>query len=133
MLVGRRGLRDDNSWLHNAPSLAAGRPRCTLLMHPEDARPLGLADGDAAVVASRVGAVTVPVELTDDLMRGVVSLPHGYGHGRAGAHLSTAARIAGASVNDITDDARLDALCGTAAFGGTPVTVSRARESGAER
>jgi anaerobic selenocysteine-containing dehydrogenase len=127
VLVGRRGLRDDNSWMHNAPSLATGRPRCTLLMNPEDARPLGLADGDGVKVASGVGAITVAVELTEDIMRGVVSLPHGYGHGRDGARLSTAARIAGASVNDITDDARLDALCGTAAFGGTPVTVSPAR------
>ncbi|HVG62997.1 MAG TPA: molybdopterin oxidoreductase family protein [Hyalangium sp.] len=126
LLIGRRHLRDNNSWMHNVPMLMSGKPRCTLMMHPEDARALGLAEGDEAVVTSRVGQVSVPVNVTDDVMRGVVSLPHGYGHRRDGVRQSIAAKHAGASLNDLTDDQRVDALCGNAAFSGVPVRVTRA-------
>jgi anaerobic selenocysteine-containing dehydrogenase len=126
LLIGRRHLRDNNSWMHNVPMLMSGKPRCTLMMHPEDARVLGLAEGDEAVVTSRVGQVSVPVNVTDEVMRGVVSLPHGYGHRRNGARQSVAAKHAGASLNDLTDDQRVDALCGNAAFSGVPVRVTRA-------
>jgi anaerobic selenocysteine-containing dehydrogenase len=112
--------------MHNVPMLMSGKPRCTLMMHPEDARALGLAEGDEAVVTSRVGQVSVPVNVTDDVMRGVVSLPHGYGHRRDGVRQSIAAKHAGASLNDLTDDQRVDALCGNAAFSGVPVRVTRA-------
>jgi anaerobic selenocysteine-containing dehydrogenase len=126
LLIGRRTLRDNNSWMHNVPMLMKGKPRCTLMMHPEDARAHGLAEGDEAVVTSRVGQVSVPVSVTDEVMRGVVSLPHGYGHGRGGVRLAVAAGHAGASINDLTDEQRVDALCGNAAFSGVPVRVTRA-------
>jgi anaerobic selenocysteine-containing dehydrogenase len=126
LLIGRRHLRDNNSWMHNVPMLMTGKPRCTLMMHPEDARSLGLAEGDEAVVASRVGQVSVPVNVTDEVMRGVVSLPHGYGHRRNGVRLSVAEKHAGVSLNDLTDEQRLDTLCGNAAFSGVPVRVTRA-------
>jgi anaerobic selenocysteine-containing dehydrogenase len=125
LLIGRRTLRDNNSWMHNVPMLMKGKPRCTLMMHPEDAKGLGLAEGDEAVVTSRVGQVSVPVSVTDEVMRGVVSLPHGYGHGRGGVRQSVAAAHAGASLNDLTDDQRVDLLCGNAAFSGVPVRVTR--------
>ncbi len=123
LLIGRRHLRDNNSWMHNVPMLMKGPPRCTLMMHPEDARELGLSEGDEAVVTSRVGQVSVPVQVTDEVMRGVVSLPHGYGHGRGGVRQSVATAHAGVSLNDLTDEQRVDALCGNAAFSGVPVRV----------
>ncbi|WP_164008595.1 molybdopterin-dependent oxidoreductase [Pyxidicoccus trucidator] len=130
LLIGRRHLRDNNSWLHNVSGLVKGKPRCTLMMHPEDAARRGLADGAEVTVTSRVGAVTVAVAVTDDVMPGVVSLPHGYGHGRQGTRLKVAAEHAGVSVNDLTDDRALDALSGNAAFSATPVQVRlAARES----
>jgi anaerobic selenocysteine-containing dehydrogenase len=123
LLIGRRHLRDNNSWLHNVPALLKGRPRCTLMVHPEDAARLGLLDGADATVTSRVGEVTVPVAVTDEVMPGVVSLPHGYGHGRAGTRQKVATAHAGVSLNDLTDERALDALSGNAAFSGTPVRV----------
>jgi anaerobic selenocysteine-containing dehydrogenase len=125
LLVGRRALRSNNSWMHNSARLVRGKPRCTLLMHPQDATARGLADGAVARVTSRVGAVEVPVEVTDSMMPGVVSLPHGWGHARPGVRLRTAAAVGGVSINDLTDEARVDALCGVAGFSGTPVTVDR--------
>lgn len=128
-LIGRRTLRDNNSWMHNLPRLMRGRVRCTLMIHPSDASERGLADGDLARVTSRVGSVTVPVEVTDDVLPGVVSLPHGYGHDREGTRLAVASEHAGASLNDLTDDRRVDLLCGTAAFSGVPVVVEVAGPS----
>ncbi|MFL5404568.1 MAG: molybdopterin dinucleotide binding domain-containing protein, partial [Myxococcales bacterium] len=96
-----------------------------LFMHPEDAKVHGIVGGGRARVESRVGAVEVPVALTDDVVRGVVCLPHGWGHGRDGAALSVARAHAGASLNDLTDEQAIDALSGNAAFSGVPVTVSR--------
>jgi anaerobic selenocysteine-containing dehydrogenase len=126
LLIGRRHLRDNNSWMHNVPMLMSGKPRCTLMMHPEDARALGLGEGDEATITSRVGQVTAPVSVTDEVMRGVVSLPHGYGHRRQGVRLSVATQHAGVSLNDLTDDGRVDELSGNAAFSGVPVRVTRA-------
>ena len=126
LLIGRRGLRDNNSWMHNVPKLVAGKPRCTLMVHTADARRLGLFDGEDVLVTSRVGEVRVPLAVTDEVMPGVVSLPHGYGHGRAGVRLSVAQKHAGVSINDLTDENVLDDLCGTAAFSGVPVRVRRA-------
>lgn len=125
-LIGRRQLRTNNSWMHNAPKLAAGKPRCTLLMHPEDAAERQLCDGQSVSVSSRVGEVTVPLSLSDDMMRGVVSLPHGFGHGREGTRLSVAKTQAGVSINDLTDHMRVDPLSGTAVLGGVPVQVAAA-------
>jgi anaerobic selenocysteine-containing dehydrogenase len=125
VLIGRRELRSNNSWMHNCERLVKGPRRCTLQMHPADAGARGLGEGDTARVTSRVGHVEVPVEVTDEMMPGVVSLPHGWGHGRPGVLQRVATRDPGASINDLTDDQALDALCGTAAFSGVAVTVGR--------
>jgi anaerobic selenocysteine-containing dehydrogenase len=127
-LIGRRQLRSNNSWLHNSARLVKGKPRCTLMIHPRDAAARGLADGELARLASDAGAIVVPVEVTAELMPGVVSLPHGWGHGRAGVRLSVASAHAGASANDVTDPAFVDELSGTAALVGLGVTVERAVE-----
>ncbi len=121
LLVGRRGLRSNNSWMHNSERLTKGPVGCTLLMHPEDAKARALRDGQSVVLHSRTGSVTVPLEVSDEIARGVVSLPHGWGHAQSEQRI--ARERAGASVNDVTDDAFLDALTGTAAFSGVPVTV----------
>ncbi|HEY6006444.1 MAG TPA: molybdopterin-dependent oxidoreductase [Anaeromyxobacter sp.] len=126
VLVGRRDLRSNNSWMHNSARLVKGRDRCTLLIHPSDAAARDLREGDVAQVRSRVGAARVPVALSAEVAPGVVSLPHGWGHGRAGASLEVAGAHAGASLNDLTDDARVDVLSGNAALSGVPVTVERA-------
>jgi anaerobic selenocysteine-containing dehydrogenase len=126
VLIGRRHLRDNNSWMHNVPGLMTGKARCTLFVHPDDARAIGLADGAEACVRSRVGEVRVPVTVTDEVMPGVVSLPHGYGHHRPGVRLSVAADHAGVSINDLTDDTFVDALSGNAALSGVPVDVTPA-------
>ncbi len=123
LLIGRRQLRSNNSWLHNSQRLVKGKPRCTLLVHPSDAERLGLRDGADACVRSRVGEATVPVEVSDEIMPGVVSLPHGWGHGRPGIGLRVAAAHPGASVNDLTDEEHLDRLSGTSSFSGVPVAV----------
>lgn len=124
VLIGRRQLRSNNSWMHNSARLMRGKPRCTLLMHPADAASRGIQDGDTATLSSRIGHVEVPVEVTDDIRQGVVSLPHGWGHGREGTTMSVAAAHAGVSANDVTDDAFVDRLTGTAAFYGQPVDVA---------
>ncbi|MDB5212745.1 MAG: Oxidoreductase, molybdopterin-binding protein [Myxococcaceae bacterium] len=126
LLVGRRHLRDNNSWMHNSKQLMAGKPRCTLFINPEDATRLGLTTGGEALVRSRVGEVKVPITVTDDMMPGVVSLPHGYGHARSGVKLGVAAAHAGVSINDLTDEQVLDDLSGNAAFSGVEVTVEAA-------
>lgn len=126
VLINRRHTRDCNSWLHNAAKLVSGPERCTLLMHPDDAKSRALEPGAHVTVRSRVGEVTVAVEVTDRMMKGVVSLPHGYGHGREGVRLQVAAQHAGVSVNDLSDELRVDPLSGNAALSGVPVHVERA-------
>jgi anaerobic selenocysteine-containing dehydrogenase len=126
VLIGRRHVRSNNSWLHNSPRLVKGKPRCTLLMHPDDAASRGVTDGATVRLRSRVGEVEVPVEVTADVMPGVVCLPHGWGHDRAGIRLAVASRHAGVSINDVVDDQRVDALTGTAVLNGTPVEVVKA-------
>jgi anaerobic selenocysteine-containing dehydrogenase len=126
MLIGRRDLRSNNSWMHNSPRLMKGAPRCTLLMHPGDAAARGLGGGMLVRVRSRAGEVVVPLELTADIAPGVVSLPHGWGHGRLGVRLAVATAHPGASLNDLTDELRVDEVSGNAAFNGTPVEVSAA-------
>jgi anaerobic selenocysteine-containing dehydrogenase len=131
VLIGRRHLRSNNSWLHNSPRLVKGPPRCTLQMHPKDAAARGLTPACRVQVKSNVGAVEVALEITDALMEGVVSLPHGFGHARPGTQLRVANAHAGASINDVTDDARVDLLSGNASFSGVPVSVSKVEELGA--
>jgi anaerobic selenocysteine-containing dehydrogenase len=131
VLIGRRQLRSGNSWLHNSERLVKGRrPRCTLLVNPADAERYGLADGAPAVLSSAAGQVEVPVEVTDEVMPGVVSLPHGWGHGRPGVRLGVASQHAGASINDVTDDQFVDELTGTAALSGQRVTVRAVQPAG---
>jgi len=123
LLVGRRHVRSNNSWMHNVASLVSGRDRCTLQVHPDDAAALGLVDGGLAQVASRVGKLSVRVEVTADVMRGVVSLPHGWGHDRPGAQLEVARRHAGVNSNWLTDEQAIDPLSGNAVLNGIPVRV----------
>ncbi|WP_278256264.1 molybdopterin dinucleotide binding domain-containing protein [Nocardioides convexus] len=115
--------------MHNTDRLTKGRPRHHLLMHPADLDARGLVDGTLVTVTSRVGKVEVEVKATEDVMPGVVSLPHGYGHQREGVRLGIASRVAGVSINDLTDPERLD-VSGNAALSGVPVTV---RLNGPER
>jgi len=124
LLIGRRDLRSNNSWMHNSLRLVKGPERCTLLMHPDDATARGLSAGQTVQVRSRVGSVPVRLEVTEAVMPGVVSLPHGWGHGRAGIQLRVASAHAGVSLNDLTDDRAVDPLLGTAAFSATPVHVT---------
>ncbi|MFE9256891.1 molybdopterin-dependent oxidoreductase [Streptomyces sp. NPDC006879] len=124
VLVGRRHLRSNNSWLHNVPVLTGGSNRCTLQVHPEDATRLGLTEGGRARVRGDGGEVEVPVEVTDAVRPGVVSLPHGWGHDRAGTRLAVASKEPGANVNQLLDGSRLDPLSGTAVLNGFPVQVT---------
>jgi len=125
-LIGRRDIRSNNSWMHNAPRLIKGKPRHQLLMHPDDLAARGIVDGVDVRVRSVIGSVTVAVKSCDDLMRGVVSLPHGFDHRRAGTRLTRAATLDGASYNDISDPTALDAPSGNAALNGLVVWVEAA-------
>ena len=123
LLIGRRQLRSNNSWMHNSERLLRGKPRCTILMNPVDAAERKLGAGQEVSVRSRVGSVVLPIEISEEMMPGVVSIPHGWGHDRLGIQIGVAQQHAGESINDITDELTVDALCGTAAFNGTWVTV----------
>jgi anaerobic selenocysteine-containing dehydrogenase len=124
-LIGRRHLRSNNSWCHNTTRLVKGPPRCTLLIHPTDAAARGIADGDTVELASKTGRVRVPAEVSDEIMAGVVSLPHGWGHARPGTQLSVANANPGASVNDVTSEDLYDPVSGNAALSGLDVVVTR--------
>ena len=123
LLIGRRQLRSNNSWMHNSERLVKGPARCTLLMNPSDAADRDIVAGQKVRISSRTGSIEVPVEISDEIMRGVISMPHGWGHDRSGIQIGVAQQHAGASINDLTDDQSIDALCGTAAFNGTWVLV----------
>lgn len=127
VLVGRRHLRSNNSWMHNVPALNGGSNRCTLQVHPDDAARLGLGDGALARIKAAGGELEVPVEITDDVRTGVVSLPHGWGHDRPGTRLSVAAARPGVNVNQLLDGSLLDPLSGTAVLNGFAVDVAPAR------
>ncbi len=128
LLVGRRDLRSNNSWMHNLPKLVSGPERCTVWVHPDDAERLGLVDGEAAAVSARTGTISLPVQITDDVMAGVVSIPHGWGHDAAGASMQVAAAHAGANSNVLSDELELEPLSGTAVLNGIPVSVAPVRE-----
>lgn len=125
-LIGRRHVRSNNSWMHQYTRLIKGPDRCTLQMNPEDARARNLGSGARATLASRVGEIPVLIEVTDAVMAGVVSLPHGFGHHRPGTRQSVAAAHAGVSINDVTDDRLRDPLSGNAAVSGVAVDVRAA-------
>jgi len=126
LLIGRRHLRSNNSWMHNVPSLVAGKSRCTLLMHPDDAATRGLESGSRTEIRSKAGALEVEVEVSDVMMPGVVSLPHGWGHGRPGSRMSVAADNAGVASNVLTDDRVIDTASGNGVLNGIPVEVAAA-------
>ncbi|HEY6659915.1 MAG TPA: molybdopterin oxidoreductase family protein, partial [Pyrinomonadaceae bacterium] len=125
LLIGRRQLRSNNSWMHNSERLVKGPPRCTLLMNPSDAADRDILMGQPVQVRSATGSIEIPVEICEDIMPGVISIPHGWGHDRSGVRIGVAEQHAGVSINDLTDDQSIDALCGTAAFNGTWVSVGK--------
>jgi anaerobic selenocysteine-containing dehydrogenase len=125
LLIGRRHLRSNNSWMHNSFRLVRGRDRCTLLMHPKDADRLGVAGDDKVVISSRSGRLEVSLELSDEVMPGVVSLPHGWGHHRPGTRIEIAEGHPGVSANDLTDEKAVDELSGNAVLNGVPVQVRK--------
>jgi anaerobic selenocysteine-containing dehydrogenase len=124
VLIGRRQLRSNNSWMHNLEPLVKGKDRCTMHVHPVDAERLGLADGALARVRSRVGEVDAPVEVTDAIMPGVVSIPHGWGHSAPGARMQVAAEHAGVNSNVLADELEIEPLSGNAVLNGIPVEVA---------
>ena len=126
LLIGRRHVRSNNSWMHNFHRLVKGKPRHQLLMHPRDLTARGLTDGQRVRVQSRVGVVEVEVASSEEMMPGVVSLPHGWGQGQQGVQMDIATRLPGVSANDLTDERFLDALSGNAALNGVPVQVAAA-------
>ncbi|ORJ57706.1 molybdopterin-dependent oxidoreductase [Mycobacterium simiae] len=123
VLVSRRHLRSNNSWLHNVPALMKGKDRCTLLIHPDDAARCGVTDDDVVTVKSAAGEIKVPVEITDAIMPGVVSLPHGWGHGKPGTRMSVANTSPGANTNALSLPTFVDEPSGNGALNGIPVTV----------
>jgi len=125
VLIGRRELRSNNSWMHNVPSLVSGAERCLLHLHPKDARARGIEDGDTAVLESRVHRGEVRVKLSDDLAPGVVSLPHGWGHAESAPWQRVAGARPGVSANDWTDDAEVESVVGQSILNGVPVRLSR--------
>ena len=127
LLVGRRHLRSLNSWMHNSERLVRGKGRCTLMINPVDAATQGLCCGEMVVLSSRTGEVEVAIEISDEMMPGVVSLPHGWGHQREGVRLKVASKRPGVSLNDLTDEEHIDSLTGTAGFSGVRVRVEPIR------
>ena len=124
-LIGRRDPRTNNSWLHNSYRMVKGKKRCLALIHPQDAGSRELQDGDMALVSSRVGTIRIRVSLSDEMMPGVISIPHGWGHQMDGVELGVAQQHAGVNTNILTDDYFLDTLSGNAALNGVPVSVTK--------
>ncbi|MDT5145931.1 MAG: hypothetical protein QOC58_576 [Mycobacterium sp.] len=124
VLVSRRHLRSNNTWLHNVPALMKGKDRCTLLIHPDDAARCGVTDDDVVTVKSAAGEIKVPVEITDAIRPGVVSMPHGWGHGKTGTRMSVANNSPGANTNVLSPPMFLDEPSGNGALNGIPVTIS---------
>jgi anaerobic selenocysteine-containing dehydrogenase len=124
VLVGRRQLRSNNSWMHNLDVLVKGKPRCTLHVHPEDAERIALADGEPAELRSRTGSVVAQVEVTEDIMPGVVSLPHGWGHDVAGTVQQVAQEHPGTNSNILADELLVDVVSGNAVLNGIPVELA---------
>ena len=123
LLVGRREQRTCNSWMHNVEALVRGRERCVLYVHPEDAQRVGVADGDIAVLESRVHTGTLRVQITDEMRPGVVSLPHGWGHTEAAPWQRVAGAHPGTSANDWTDDQLVESIVGQSVLNGVPVRL----------
>jgi anaerobic selenocysteine-containing dehydrogenase len=124
VLVSRRHLRSNNTWLHNVPALMKGKDRCTLLIHPDDAARCGVGENDVVTVKSEAGQIKVPVEVTDAIKPGVVSMPHGWGHGKPGTRMAVANGSPGANTNALSPPTFIDEPSGNGALNGIPVTVS---------
>ncbi len=123
-LIGRRHLRNNNSWMHNSKLLMKGKNRCTVLMNSKDAQNLSILNHQKVKLTSNVGSIILPVEISDEMKEGVLSIPHGFGHNRGGTKIKLAEKNAGESINDLTDDFKIDQLTGNANFSGTRVKVS---------
>ncbi len=123
VLVSRRHLRSNNTWLHNVPALMKGKDRCTLLIHPEDAARCGVSDNDVVTVKSEAGEIKVPVEVTDAIKPGVVSMPHGWGHGKPGTRMSVANSSPGANTNALSPPTFIDEPSGNGVLNGIAVTI----------
>lgn len=123
VLVSRRHLRSNNTWLHNVPALMKGKDRCTLLIHPDDAARCGVADNDIVTVKSEAGEIRVPVEITDAIKPGVVSMPHGWGHGQPGTRMTVANGSPGANTNVLSPPTFVDQPSGNGVLNGIPVTI----------
>ena len=126
VLVGRRQLRSNNSWMHNLEPLVKGKDRCTAHVHPDDAERLGLTDGGRVLLSSRAGSIEAPVEVTDAVMKGVVSVPHGWGHDAPGVAMKVASAHAGVNSNVLADDSVVEPVSGNAVLSGIPIEVSSA-------
>ena len=126
LLIGRRHVRSNNSWMHNYHRLVKGKPRWQLMMHPDDLKSRGLEDESQVKICSRVGELTTTVIATDELMPGVVSLPHGWGHNKKGVKMEIATQQKGVNCNELTDEKFIDKATGNAALNGVPVTVMAA-------
>lgn len=126
LMIGRRHIRSNNSWMHNSQRLVKGKGRCNAMIHPDDAKRLAVGDGDDVVVSTPSGTITLPAWLCDDIMPGVISVPHGWGHDREGVQLGVARRVAGESVNDIIGSNRVEAVTAMAQLNGIPVKVEPA-------
>lgn len=124
-LIGRRQLRSNNSWMHNSYRLVKGKERCTLLLHPNDASRLSLLPKEVVRIVSKVGQIEIPVEISKEMMEGVVSIPHGWGHHREGINMQIASQHPGVSINDLTDESLIDQLTGNAAFSNVPVKIEK--------
>ncbi|MEL0027248.1 MAG: molybdopterin dinucleotide binding domain-containing protein [Perlucidibaca sp.] len=124
LVIGRRHVRSNNSWMHNSQRLVKGKDRCTVILHPQDAQALALSDGQTVTLRSQVGEISLPVQVSDGIMPGVASVPHGWGHNKPGTRLSVAEKHAGASLNDLTDSALTDPLNGVAVLNGFWVRAS---------
>jgi len=122
-LIGRRHLRNNNSWMHNSELLMKGKNRCTVLMSSKDAKNLSITNHQQIRIISNVGSIELPVEISDEMKEGVLSIPHGFGHNREGTKIKLAEENAGESINDLTDDHKIDRLTGNANFSGTRVKV----------
>ncbi|AMJ95948.1 dehydrogenase [Alteromonas stellipolaris] len=125
VLIGRRHIKTNNSWLHNSPRMVKGNNRCTLQLHPVDAAKYQVQEGDRVKVTSRVGHVQVEAEITDSIMPGVVSIPHGWGHNKKGIKLGVASQYPGVNTNILTDEMQVDTLSGNGVLNGVPVSLER--------
>ncbi len=130
LLIGRRDIRSSNSWMHNSQRMVKGRNRCKALININDAKNLEIENGETVKIISRTGEIEIEVEVTEDVMEGVISIPHGWGHSREGVKLRVAKKHPGVSVNDITDDEFIDKLTGNAAFSGVKVRVEKVANTG---